>query len=182
MRSDWRVHLLRSVIHCVFLLGLIVLETSFFSLFPLKGVVPDLVLVGVISVGLLRGPASGMSFGLAGGLLADILTGRLIGLGALIVGTIGLAAGALGTRLYGERLIITVLFTVVGSFIHLALYGAGAWAFGVHVPIVEGMLLMAPWLMVYNGVMTLWVHPTVRRVYPLIDAGLNAARPPASTM
>lgn len=178
MRTGWQAYAIRTLLHGVVLLFLLVLQTSFFALFPLRGVTPDLVLMAAISVGLLRGHLSGATFGFVGGLIADILTGRLIGLGGLILSVIGVTAGALGQRIFSERKVVTLLFHMAGSVLHLALYGAGAWAFGVQMPILEGITVMAPWLMAYNGILALFLHPLLRRYYRVLDALFIVSRVP----
>lgn len=182
MRTGWQAYCIRTLLHFLCLLLLLVFQTSFFGLFPLRGVTPDLMLIATLSVTLLRGPLAGGAFGFVGGLLADILTGRLIGLGAMILTVIGLVAGLLGQRIYSERLSVMFLFNVASSFVHLTLYGAGAWAFGVHMPILQGVVAMAPWLMVYNGLLALALHPLVRRGYVLLDAVFIVSRVPMSSV
>lgn len=164
MKVPWRIHTLSGVIHLVGILLLLVVQTSVMSHFPLFGVYPDLILVAVVSIGFLRGPVSGAGFGAAGGLLADILTGQLIGLGAMISCGVGLACGAIGSRLFGEKLLFPTLFSVPATLVHLVLYGAGAWAFGIHMPIAEGVATMGPPLIVYNALMIVIVHPILRQI------------------
>ena len=62
------------------LLTLAILQTSFFGFFPLFGAVPDLVLLGVISVALMMGERAGGICGLAGGVLLDSLGGTGVAL------------------------------------------------------------------------------------------------------
>ena len=180
MRTGWQAYAIRTFLHGAFLILLLVFETSFFSVFPLRGVTPDLVLIAAISVGVLRGYLSGAAFGFAGGMLADILTGRLIGLGALILAAVGAAAGALGQRIESERISVVLLFNVAGAALYLSFYGAGAWAFGVHMPVWEGVAALAPWLMAYNGALSLLLHPFLRRAYRFLDAVYIVPRAPTS--
>lgn len=182
MKNGWRTRIVRALLHGILLFFLLVLQTSFFAWFPLHGVTPDLVLVATLSIGLLRGPWSGAGWGAVGGVLCDVLTGRLIGLGGLILALLGLGSGAIGLRLFGERLTFALLLSPLGSLFHLALYGAGAWAFGVQMPILQGLSLMAPWLMLYNALVTLILHPVLSRFYPSLDVAFDGARASISNM
>ncbi len=58
----------------------------------------DLVLVGVVYVALQVGAVGGMIAGTVGGLLLDVLSGTVVGVGGLVKTLVGCAAGALGTQ------------------------------------------------------------------------------------
>ena len=71
----------------------------------------DLVLVGVVFVALQAGPVAGMLAGTIGGVLLDVFSGGLLGVGGLLKTLIGFFAGVLGTRLvvakpYARALIV----------------------------------------------------------------------------
>ena len=80
-----------------------ILQTTLFPAFPFLGVYPDLIVVIVIIFAIFNGPVFGAKFGLLAGLLLDILTGQLIGLGALTKMTAGIASGFVGQRFFKEN-------------------------------------------------------------------------------
>jgi len=85
----------------------------------------DLVLVGVVFVALQAGPVAGMLSGTIGGLLLDLLSGGVIGVGGLLKTLIGFFAGLLGTRLvvakpYARAMIVGAA-TLVHAFFALGL-------------------------------------------------------------
>lgn len=59
----------------------------------------DLVLVGVIYAALQWGAAAGMLAGTIGGLMLDVLSGGIAGVGGLAKTIVGFAAGGIGTQL-----------------------------------------------------------------------------------
>lgn len=58
----------------------------------------DLVLVGVVFAALQSGAVAGMLAGTVGGLLLDVLSGGVVGLGGLVKTVVGYGAGVLGTQ------------------------------------------------------------------------------------
>jgi rod shape-determining protein MreD len=76
----------------------------------LAGTPPDLILVAVVTLGLLRGAGSGAAGGIAAGLALDLLRGRQLGLFAFGLGAAGGLAGVTAERVYPSR--ISVRFAV----------------------------------------------------------------------
>jgi rod shape-determining protein MreD len=99
----------------------------------------DFVLVGVVYVALHAGPVAGMLGGTIGGLLQDVASGGIVGLGGLVDTILGYAAGVLGTRLvvaraYGRASIVaaaTLARGLMASGLHAVIdqsWPAVAWA------------------------------------------------------
>lgn len=80
------------------------------------GVVFDLVLVGVVFTALQWGAVAGMLSGTVGGLLQDLLSGGVIGVGGLAKTLVGCATGVIGAQFVlvrsHARMIIVALATV----------------------------------------------------------------------
>ena len=88
----------------------------------------DLVLVGVVFVALQSGPVAGMLAGTIGGVLLDLMSGGLVGVGGLLKTIVGFAAGLMGTRLvvakpYARALIVGAA-TLLHSFLAIGLQSA----------------------------------------------------------
>jgi rod shape-determining protein MreD len=64
-----------------------------FSEVALAGGAPDLLLVTVVALGLLRGSVPGAAFGFAGGLIVDLLTLETLGITSLVLTLAGFWAG-----------------------------------------------------------------------------------------
>jgi rod shape-determining protein MreD len=86
----------------------------------------DVVLVGVIYAGLRWGPVAGMLAGTLGGLLQDMMTGDVVGVGGLAKTLVGFAAGAFGAQFVlvrpQARMIIVAVATVLHRFMMIGLY------------------------------------------------------------
>ena len=102
------------------------LQAVIVSSLVLGGGAPDLLLVTVISVGLLRGAVTGAILGFAGGLVVDLLTLDTLGITSLVLTLAGFWAGRYAeTTGRGRRLAPLV---AVGAITVLA----GIFAFVLH--------------------------------------------------
>jgi len=105
------------------------LQASIVSSLVLAGGAPDLLLVVVVCLGLLRGAVPGAIFGFAGGLVVDLFTLDTLGVTSLVLTLAGFWAGRYGeTTGRGRRLapfvavgVITVLAGVFGFTLHYLL-------------------------------------------------------------
>lgn len=73
----------------------VVLQATVLARLPLPGAAPDLVLVLVVVLGLLRGPRTAMLAGFAAGLLVDLTGDAELGRAALVLVVVGFLAGQL---------------------------------------------------------------------------------------
>jgi rod shape-determining protein MreD len=78
----------------------------------------DLVLVGVVFAALQWGPVAGILAGTLGGLLQDLLSGEIVGLGGLTKTIVGFFAGIVGTQFVLTRPHAKATVMVVGTVIH----------------------------------------------------------------
>lgn len=84
----------------------------------------DFVLVGVVFAALQSGAAAGMLAGTIGGLLQDVASGSVVGLGGLVKTLVGYAAGVLGTRFVVAKAHARALIVAVATLVHgLAMAG-----------------------------------------------------------
>jgi rod shape-determining protein MreD len=80
-------------------------------------IVPDLILIMVISYGLLRGPDEGLFFGLAAGLFLDLIAGGLIGIQTLSKTIAGFSSGLLEKTIFKDNLLVPVIAALIGTII-----------------------------------------------------------------
>jgi rod shape-determining protein MreD len=104
-------------------------QAALFSSFDIAGGAPDVLLVVVVSLGLLRGSVAGALLGFAGGLVVDLLTLETLGLTSLVLTLAGFWAGRYAeTTARGRWLpvllavgVVTVLAGVFGFALHYML-------------------------------------------------------------
>ncbi|NLJ74887.1 MAG: rod shape-determining protein MreD [Firmicutes bacterium] len=136
----------------------LVLQSTVFAVFPILGAYPELVLMVVIIFSIINGGAKGAKLGFAGGLLQDMLFGRLIGLNAVVMMIVGFGAGVLAQRLYKENYVIPFLSVLLGTWVGQFLYLLGMMLFGLAVPWDITVLSVIFGSGLYNGLITLLVY------------------------
>ena len=95
-----------------------ILEITLLQHIRIGGVLPNLMVVIVISFSLLRGQKEGAIIGVVAGLLYDISFGFLIGGRSMTYGLIGYFCGKLNKNFYRENFILPFMCTVAsGLFI-----------------------------------------------------------------
>ena len=91
-------------------------------------VTPDLVLIVVISIGLLRGPDEGLIFGLATGFFLDLVSGGLIGIQAASKMIAGFMIGLLEKTIFKDNLVLPTLAVFISTLVletfHIIMYQA----------------------------------------------------------
>jgi len=98
---------------------------------------PDLLLVLAVLAGFTGGSRYGLVMGLAGGLLVDVVTGRLVGLHLLIKGAAGAAGGELARHVYRENAPAALLLAAVATVGQELLHALVLRVFSVVVPLAH---------------------------------------------
>jgi rod shape-determining protein MreD len=123
------------------------LQAVIVSAIVVSGGAPDLLLVVVISLGLLRGSIAGAVYGFAGGLIVDLLTLDTLGITSLVLTLAGFWAGRYAeTTMLGRR---SAPLIAVGALTALA----GVFAFVLHY--ILGVEVVARFALVTTLVPTL---------------------------
>jgi rod shape-determining protein MreD len=139
-------------------------QAAIFSSFDIRGGAPDVLLVVVVSLGLLRGSIAGAILGFLAGLVVDLLTLETLGLTSLVLTLAGFWAGRYAeTTARGKRLPVLVSVAVVTVL-------AGVFTFVLHYllgdEVVARYALVTTLVptVVINVVIALPVHALVRAV------------------
>jgi rod shape-determining protein MreD len=147
------------------LFTVVVVQVSVLSSLELLGGRPDLVLVTVVAIALLRGPVFGAAGGFAAGLLLDTATLGTLGVSSLLLTLAGYWTGRFGETTGRDRAhapflsiaAVTVLFAVASLVLHFML-GARPSA---RLVLVEAL----PPAMLLNLVLTAPVYGLCRRLF-----------------
>ena len=113
----------------VLLFAAAVLQVSVLSSLQLLGGTPDLVLVTLVAVALLRGPLFGAAGGFATGFVLDTATMETLGVSSLLLTLAGYWAGRYGETTGRDRghapflsvAVVTVLFAAAALILHFML-------------------------------------------------------------
>lgn len=110
---------------------LIIIQNSFIWLIAISkyNIVPDLVLIGVVLMGIKRGRMEGMIAGFFAGIILDILSGSFLGLLAFIYTLVGFTAGFFKEPKDKEKvlsrrhfLLLISVISIVSNFIYYQIY------------------------------------------------------------
>lgn len=157
------------VIHMVCVTILTLAQSILTGYIRFYGVVPDFLLVFVISNALLCGIGEGALIGLIVGLIMDVLSAKIIGLNALIFMYFGMFVGIFNKKLYRESVLPAVLFVAAATFIY-SFYVVVVMFLLKGLPVAWNVFLKTALLeMIYNSVATLIIHPFVIRSNNWID-------------
>jgi rod shape-determining protein MreD len=96
----------------------LIVQTTLLDYIKIYNIKPNLVLILIVCVTLIRGGMEGAVFGLVAGLLQDILCGNSIGPYALLGFVIGFGLGGFNKRFYRDNIFICAIITFVVSIIY----------------------------------------------------------------
>ncbi|MGR6835367.1 rod shape-determining protein MreD [Syntrophomonas erecta] len=128
----------------------IFLQSTLFSIYSIKGAMPDLILIFVVFHALLSGNLKGSFYGFLCGLLEDLYMGRFIGLNALSKALVGYVVGRLQGVVFKENLLVGIIGVLVGTLLNtLAMFVVEA-AVNHSAVIDQGILYTILYMSIYN--------------------------------
>jgi rod shape-determining protein MreD len=145
------------------MMGMLVIQSTLFQVQPFSYAEPNIVLVMLLYVSLLRGPMLALYTGLTIGLIQDVLFGTYLGPHAFTYALICYFAGSTFRSYWARQLIMVILIVIGYTFLQeMTLYGL-ARLFGFqHVDFMPA-LTHAVSIMIWNGIMALILYvPSVR--------------------
>jgi rod shape-determining protein MreD len=155
----------------------VVLQTVVLSRIPFPQATPDLVLLVVVALAMVRGPNAGAVIGFFGGLLVDVVppADGAAGRWALVLCLVGWFAGRAGDAVEGSAFL--PLLVVVGSACaSLVGYAAIGWLIG-DVRVTSSPVLRAvPAAVLYDVLFSPFVVPLVMALAKRFEATTTYAR------
>ena len=106
----------RFLIYISEILILFVIQTSTFHYFGLADIMPNLLLILVVSSAYMRGRLTGLGIGFFTGLLVDLVYGELIGLYAFIYMIIGYFIGFSNKIYSNDDYTLPIVFVAISDF------------------------------------------------------------------
>ena len=149
----------------LFLTG--IFQSSFFNLIGVgrSGVKPNFLFLIIVFYALFLGSYEGAITGFWAGLVQDIISGRVIGVYAIIGLTAGLLIGLLKGRIYRENTIINAflvfILTMIYEFIVAVCLGINLWERGNFFYCFKNIILIEA---IYNTIMSLLVFRIMNRI------------------
>ena len=107
----------KNIVLLLLIILTLILQTTLGTLFSGSLVTPNLLLILVISIGFMRGKATGLVNGLICGLLADVFSSGLFGFHALVYMHLGYFSGAMYQVFFDEDVRGPMIMAGVGDLI-----------------------------------------------------------------
>jgi len=104
------------LIVCIFFIVLI--QSTILDYIKVYNVKPNLMLIFVICIALLRGNVEGAVSGFLSGLFLDSICGKLLGLYSLLGLYLGLIIGSVNKRIYRENFLVIIFFTFISTIVY----------------------------------------------------------------
>ena len=143
----------------------VALQSTLLARLTLLGVIPQLVLVVVVSLAFLDGPRVGVVVGFAGGLLQDLLLPQsIIGLTALVYTLVGYGVASLRQFAPGESVWTPVLAVALASAVAEFSYAVLAIILGQPWVSISFTAKVTGLVVLYDTLLTPFAFPLVRRV------------------
>lgn len=160
---------------CTFVFGAAVLQASVFAGIVVLGGTPDILLVTLVAIALLRGPMVGAFAGFFGGLLIDIATLETLGMTSLLLTLAGYWTGRYGETTASGRRYAPYLAIAVMTFVYLL--GALALRFMLAEPAPARVVLLETFFQsLALNLLLMWpVYGIVRRLLPRREPASFAA-------
>lgn len=149
--------------HSVLLLVLLIVQIGIGSMLSIGGITPDLVVLGVVYVGLVSGRLHASVAGFIAGLLLDLYSGDVIGISALAKTLAGFAAGFFHDPEQVEKItrgVRAVLATLLCVSIHNAIF-LFAYLQSIDVHILGIIVMHGVGSTAYTSILGA-VHPLIR--------------------
>lgn len=102
-------------VHIIITLVLIILQTTLFRHFLIKGVAPDLLLVFLIFSAHTRGAFQGQILGFSSGIVEDLLSLSPLGFNGLIRLILSYLFGLTKGKIFLDPLVTPILFVIIGT-------------------------------------------------------------------
>lgn len=130
---------------------------------------PNLLIVLMVTVSLLRSPVESATMALLLGLSMDVLMGKTLGWYALLFFMVSIPISLLNEKLYRDKLLVLLTFTFGSSLIIEFLFYIIVFMFRgyEHLPFIFWTIIIPE--TVYNSVLILPLFKPVAGVYNLLD-------------
>jgi rod shape-determining protein MreD len=160
------------------MMGMLIIQSTVLQVQPFSIIAPNITLVMLLYVSMMRGPLLALYIGLTIGLIQDILFGTYLGLHAFTYAAFGYFAGTT-FRSYWARSLVMIILVIIGyTFLsEMTLYGLSRLFGYAHVDLMAAVT-HAVRMMIWNGILALLLYsPSVRllgseRRSPLVDETL----------
>ena len=140
------------------------LQAALAPYMAIGSVVPNIMLIVVVTLALVEGPAAGCALGFACGLIFDLLGSGPVGPMILVLTVTGYLAGLLHANLFAEGWLLPITVLAIAALGSELAYGLIMDLFGAGGPFLTMFLTKMLPGAVYNTALALLVYPWLARI------------------
>ncbi len=150
---------------CLIIIFLIVylLQVNFFSWFNLSGVMPNLFVIFVLTIGLFSGRRIGIVFGIIFGIMLDFLIGKSIGISGIMLGVTGFLGGYLDKKFSKDsRVTMIIIVSLVTITYEIGNYALNYIVNSVNIDMyffIKTLLIE----IIFNIILAIIFYPTIMK-------------------
>lgn len=139
------------------------LQSNFFSWFNIAGVMPSLFVIFVLFIGLFSNRTMGTIYGIAIGVMLDLIIGTKIGINAISLGMIGFLA-AVFDKNFSKDSRMTIMFMVLGATIiyEVLCYFLNYIFLTINIEILNFIRILVIEI-VFNLILTIIIYPLLQK-------------------
>lgn len=145
----------------------LILQGTILPFFTFLKYSPNIALVSLVVIGVFKGRYYGAFFGLAIGLLQDILFQEVIGVYALIYFLIGYGVGVLGEASNYENSIVSALFSGLATILYNFMYFISLYFLSKNISIEIALERIFSLEILYNGLIAIVLHKIYFKVFKM---------------
>ena len=145
------------------ILGAALLQVGLAPYLAIGGVVPNILLIVVVTLALVEGPVSGATAGFAAGLIFDLLGSGPVGPMALVLAVTGYMAGMLHEHMFAEGWLLPLTVLAIASLSSSIAYGLILDLLGVGGPFLLTFFTKMLPEAIYDTALALLVYPWLAR-------------------
>ena len=156
----------KAIINIVLIVSAIIifhLQSNFFSWFNISGIMPNLYVIFVLFIGLFANRNMGTIYGIAIGIILDLVLGKQVGIYAVNLGIIGFLAGIFDKN-FSKDSRMTIMLMVLGATIifETVSYFLNYIFLSINVEIINFIIILVIEA-IYNMILTIILYPLLQK-------------------
>lgn len=156
----------KTIINIILILTVFIiyyLQSNFFSWFNIAGVMPNVFVMFILFIGLFASPTMGTIYGVATGIILDLLLGSKVGMYAINLGLIGFLAGIFDKN-FSKDSRMTIMFMVLGATVVFEVlnYLLRYIFLSINVEIINFIIILVIEI-IYNLILAIILYPLFQK-------------------
>ena len=148
---------------------ILLLQANFFQMFTIAGIMPNLFVIFILFVGLYGNSALGISFGVIGGIIIDLIYSKNIGITAIMLCIIGYLGAYFDRNFSKENKITIIVMVGIATIIFESGYYAISSIILKFEPEILYFIKMLLVEVLYNILLTIILYPLIQKAGYSID-------------